>query len=169
MAPIIKCSRSLIFSELPEAHVVLTKRSITCEKCSVYCHHTSLSLSSIITCYPHNLAVLRHADVLPMLVRDMRIRWTFFTHMMRLWKYLMCLQKFLNFLDAHARNDGSHAHQTVRNAKICETMGPCWCCSGTARFNGNRLIFFTCDKSFVDDICAYVGLKIFRWACNYSW
>ena len=36
----------------------------------------------------------------------------------------MCLQKFLKYLDAPARNDGSRAHQTVRNAKICEPVGP---------------------------------------------
>ena len=72
----------------------------------------------------------------------------------------MCLQKFVKYLDAPARNDGSHAHQIVRNAKICETVGPC--CLGTARFNGNRLIFVTRDKSFVDDVCVNVGSKIFR-------
>ena len=35
----------------------------------------------------------------------------------------MCLQKFLKYLDAHARNDGSHAHQTVRNATVRADAG----------------------------------------------
>jgi len=46
----------------------------------------------------------------------MTIHWTFFTYNILLCKYYMCLRKLRKYLGAPALNDGSRAHQTVRNA-----------------------------------------------------